>query len=151
MVKSISLDDKDYSIIASLKENGRLSSQQVATKTRLPISTVHNRVKKMELSGAIKGYTVLLDERKTGTILAYVLIVVNYHPADGSLINQHELAKKIRQISGVEEVSMTTGSTDIVVKFRAKGVDDLDQLVTKQLRSFKGVDKTQTLVVLNSM
>ena len=145
------LDEKDLAIVAALKDNGRFSSQEIAKRTRLPISTVHNRLKKMEASGAIKGYTVVMDEKKTGMIMAYVLIGVNYHPPDGTTVDQYELAKKIRCISGVEEVSMTTGTTDILIKVRASNMDELNELITKQLRSFKGVDKTQTLVVLNSI
>ena len=151
MKKIINLDEKDYAILDALKHNGRLSSQQIAKMTRLPISTVHNRLKKMENSKAIKGYTVVVDEKKTGMIGAYILVVVNYHPPDGSTIDQYELAKKIKQISCVEEVSMTTGATDIVVKVKSRNMDELNEFVTKQLRNFKGVDKTQTLVILNSI
>ncbi|HLD87381.1 MAG TPA: Lrp/AsnC family transcriptional regulator, partial [Candidatus Nanoarchaeia archaeon] len=118
---------------------------------RLPISTIHNRIRKMEVSGAVKGYTIVLDDKKTGMIMAYLLVTVNYHPPDGTIINQHELAKKIKQIPCVTEVSMTTGSCDIIVKVQSKNMEELNDFVTNQLRSFKGVDKTQTLVVLNSI
>ena len=151
MVKITNLDEKDYVILDALKHNGRFSSQQISKKTKLPISTVHNRIKKMGQLGVIRGYTVLVDQKRTGMIGAYVLVVVNYHPPDGSTIDQYELAKEIKQISCVEEVSMTTGATDIVVKVQSKNMDELNEFVTKQLRNFKGVDKTQTLVVLNSI
>jgi DNA-binding Lrp family transcriptional regulator len=154
MIKSVKmafLDDKDILIVSALKANGRFSSQQIAKITKLPLSTVHNRIKKMETSGAIKGYTVLTDDKKTGMIAAYVLIGVNYHPSEGELVDQYELAKKIKSVRSVEEVSMTTGTSDIIIKVRARGIDELNDLVTKQLRNFKGVDKTQTLVVLNSI
>lgn len=144
-------DEKDYKILNALKENGRSSSQQISKKTKLPISTVHNRIKKMQGSGIIKGYTVVIDEKKTGIISAYILVMVNYHPPDGSIIDQYELAKKIKQISGVDEVNMTTGATDIIVKVWSKNIGELNEFVTKQLRNIKGVDKTQTLVVLNSI
>ena len=148
---SMLLDDKDYTILDELKKDGKLSSQQLSKKTKLPISTIHNHIKKMEQSGVIKGYTVLVDRKKTGMIGAYVLVMVNYHPPDGTTIDQYELAKKIKQIKCVEEVSMTTGSSDILVKVQGKNMDELNEFVTKQLRSFRGVDKTQTLVVLNEI
>ena len=148
---SIALDGKDHLILDALKKDGRLSSQQISRQTRLPISTIHNRIRKMEVSGAVKGYTIVLDDKKTGMIMAYLLVTVNYHPPDGTIINQHELAKKIKQIPCVTEVSMTTGSCDIIVKVQSKNMEELNDFVTNQLRSFKGVDKTQTLVVLNSI
>ena len=151
MVKITNLDEKDYAVLEALRQNGRSSSQQISKKTKLPISTVHNRIKKMESSGAIKGYTVVVDEKKTGMIGAYVLVTVNYHPPDGSIVDQYELAKKIKNIGAVVEVSMTTGTCDILVKVKGKNMEELNEFVTKQLRSFKGVDKTQTLVILSSI
>ena len=148
---TIPLDEKDHTILDELKKNGRLSSQQLSKKTKLPISTIHNRIKKMESSGAIRGYTVVIDEKKTGMIMAYLLVTVDYHPPDGTIIDQYELAKKIKHIPCVAEVSMTTGASDIIVKVQSRNMDELNEFVTKQLRSFKGVDKTQTLVVLNSI
>ena len=145
------LDEKDQLILGELKKNGKLSSQQLSKRTRLPISTIHNRIKRMEHSGIIKGYTVVLDEKKTGMIGAYILVIVNYHPSDGTTIEQYELAKKIKQIPCVVEVSMTTGTCDILIKVRSKNIEELNEFVTKQLRNFKGVNQTQTLVVLNSI
>lgn len=150
-LKTLALDDKDHQILGELKKDGKLSSQQLSKKTRLPISTIHNRIKKMQSSGAIKGYTVILDEKKTGMVAAYVLVTVNYHPVDGSTTDQYELAKKIKSIPCVVEVSMTTGSCDIMVKVHAKNIDELNEFVTKQLRNFKGVNSTQTMVILNSI
>ena len=42
------LDDKDKKIIEILKENSRLSTQQISKKTLIPITTVHHRIKKLE-------------------------------------------------------------------------------------------------------
>jgi len=154
MVKSIiafPLDEKDHLILHELKKDGKASSQQLSKRTRLPISTIHNRIKRMEASGAIKGYTIMMDEKRTGMILAYVLITVDYHPADGRSIDQYDLAKKIRNVDCVMEVGMTTGSSDIFVKVQSRSIQELNEFVTKSLRSFQGVDKTQTLVVLNSL
>src|SRR3989338_399779 len=151
MAKIVNLDEKDYAILDALRHKGRASSQQISKKTKLPISTVHNRIRKMQDSGIIRGYTVIVDEKKTGMVGAYVLVVVNYHPPDGTTINQYELAQKIKKIPCVIEVSMTTGATDILVKVQGKNMDELNEFVTRQLRSFKGVDKTQTLVILSSI
>ena len=45
--KIVILDEKDHLILGELKKNGKLSSQQLSKRTRLPISTIHNRIKKL--------------------------------------------------------------------------------------------------------
>ena len=84
-------------------------------------------------------------------ISAYILIVVDYKSLKENKITQHELAKKIRQHEFVEETAMVTGGTDIIIKVRVKNIDELDYFVTKYLRNINGIEKTQTMVILNEL
>lgn len=144
------LDEKDWRILAVLKENSRLSTQQIAKKTLIPITTVHNRIKKLEKEGIIKGYTVVLDNKRIGRqIAAYILVVVDYTLLKKLKLSQHQLAKKIKENPSVEEVAMVTGGTDIILKVRVADIDTLDEFVTKYLRNVDGVERTQTMVVLH--
>ena len=145
------LDDKDNKILNVLKENAKLSTQQIAKKTRIPITTVHNRIRKMEGTGIIRGYTAVLDNKLMGDIIAFVLISVMYHLPDGKVLDQEELARKVKNNENVEEVSIITGSTDLIVKVRTRTVDDLNNFVIRYLRSIPGIERTQTLVVLKSV
>lgn len=144
------LDNKDKNILDALKENSRLSTQQIAKKIFIPITTVHNRIKKLEKEGIIKKYTVILDNKKIGKqITAYVLIVVDYISLKEANLTQHQLAKKIKENPNVEEIAIVTGGTDILLKVRVSDIDELDSFITKYLRNTGGVEKTQTLVVLH--
>lgn len=142
------LDDKDYTILNELRDHGRWSTQQISKKTRIPITTVHNRIKKLEAQGIIKGYTTVLDNKLTGDITSFVLISVMYHLPKGEVINQEELAEKIRKNENVEEVNIITGATDLIAKVRTKTMDELNNFVIRYLRSIPGIERTQTLVVL---
>ena len=145
------LDDKDHIILNVLREHAKWSTQQISKKTRIPITTVHNRIRKLESSGIIKGYTTILDDKLTGDINSFVMIYVMYHLPDGKVINQEELAAKIRANKYVEEVNIITGATDLIAKVRTKTIDELNDFVIKYLRSISGIDRTQTLVVLKSI
>ena len=146
----MALDKKDFKILEVLKENAKLSTQQISKKTLIPITTVHHRIKKLEKQGIIKGYTVLLDNKKIGKALAaYVLITVDYKLLNGIKLTQHDLAKKLKAHEFVEETAMVTGGTDIIIKIRVKDIDQMDEFVTKYLRNVDGVERTQTMVVLS--
>lgn len=145
-------DKKDFAIIEALKSGGRLSTQQIAKKTSIPITTVHNRIKKLEKEGVIKGYTVVLDNKKIGrTIAAYILVTVDYKYLKEKKMSQYELAQKLKSNSNVEEAAMVTGASDIIIKVRASDMEGLNDFITKYLRNIDGIEKTQTAVILNEV
>lgn len=146
------MDEKDEKILELLKENSKLTTQQISKKILIPITTVHNRIKKLEKNGIIKKYTLEIDNKKIGkNITAYIHIVVDYKLLKGIKMSQLELANKIKQNEYVEEAAMVTGGTDIIIKMRAKNVDELNYFVTKYLRNIDGIEKTQTTIVLSEL
>jgi Lrp/AsnC family leucine-responsive transcriptional regulator len=55
------IDEIDRQIISLLQENAYLSNAVLAEKVGLTTSTVHERVKKLEKNGIIKGYVAIVD------------------------------------------------------------------------------------------
>ena len=146
------MDKKDEKILELLRENSKLTTNQISKKTLIPVTTVHNRIKKLEKEGIIKIYTVEFDNKKLGkNLAAYIHIVVDYKLLKEIKMSQHELARKLRQNEFVEEAAMVTGGTDIIIKVRAKDIDDLDNFITKYLRNIDGIEKTQTMVILHEI
>ena len=150
MANGVTLDKKDTAILTVLKENSKLSTQQIAKRTRIPITTVYNRTKKLEKEGVIKGYTVILDNKKIGkSIAAFILISVDYKRLKELKRSQYELAQRLLKHPAVESSAMITGASDIIIKIRCSSVDELNEFVTIFLRNVEGVEKTQTAIVLN--
>lgn len=93
-------------------------------------------------------YTVELDYKKLERpIMAYIGITINYN-VEGKKIRQADVAKKIKEIEGVMEVTILTGGLDIIMKVLAKDIGNLNDIVTEKLRNIDGVDKTQTMITL---
>src|SRR5687768_8166682 len=109
------LKEKDRMILDNLKRNCKLTTKQISEKTGLPITTVHNRIKRLEKEGIILGYTTIVDESKIGKKLrAFIQISVNYNPGTGKHVSQEELAKKLYKLPEVQECYIMTGSIDIL-------------------------------------
>ena len=145
------LNEKDLKILDVLKRNAKLSTQQISKKTLIPITTVHNRIKKLEKEGIIKGYTILLDNKKMGKyITAFILINVVYN-IPNKKINQEDLAKELKKFEVVEEVNILAGGSDIIIKVRTKDIEELNDFIIKRLRNIEGIDKTQTMIVLKEV
>ena len=146
------MDYKDERILDILKENSKLSTQQISKKASIPITTVHHRIKKLEKQGIIKKYTVVLDPKKIGkAISAYILIIVDYKLLKQIKKTQDDLAKKLKLHPAIEEASTVTGETDIIIKVRAKDMGELNNLITNYVRNVEGIEKTKTVVVLSEV
>ena len=146
------LNEKDQQILTVLKDNAKLTTSQISKLIRIPITTIHNRIKKLEKEGVIKNYTLNLDFEKLGKPLkAYILITINQHPLSQKKISQEEVGKKIKAIEDVESVDIVTGNTDILIQVRAISMKELNSFITHKLRNIEGVDKTQTMMVLEEL
>lgn len=145
------LDEKDLDILELLKVNSEMTSSQISKKTKMPITTVYNRIKKMKQIGVIKNFTVNVDYEKIGKALtAYILLTVNQSLSNKN-ISQSEIGNKIKMLEDVESVDIVTGVIDMLIKARVKSMHNLNNLLTNKLRKIDGVDKTQTMMVLEEI
>jgi len=142
------LDEKDKEILEAVMADGKAKIKVISRKLGLPMSTVHHRILKMENEGVIARYAAIPDYRKIGLpIAAYVFINVDYSKID----SQEDVAKEIKKLPNVLDVSIVSGEIDIIAKIRAKDVDDLGESVIKKLRTIKGIAKTVTAVAMKEV
>ena len=145
------VDNKDLLILDALKRDAKASVVEIAKKTGLPGTTVYNRIKKLNKEGVIKGYTIRVDNKKIGKGLsAYVAITVDYRRLKEQKIPVRQLIKKIALLPSIEEMNIVTGEIDAIVKVRVKDINELNEVLMDKLRDFEGIEKTQTMVILES-
>jgi len=143
------IDKKDEKILEILKERGDLTVRQIASRTLLPITTVHHRIKRMKSEGIIKRFTIEVDQKRIGKPLAaYVLVKIDSRYMKGFRRNQHDLIKDLKGLEFVEKADIVTGTIDIVLLIRVRDVEELDRVIVEKLRDVPGVESTQTLVIL---
>ena len=144
------LDEKDKQIIEVLEEHGDYTTRQIAKKTLLPATTIHNRIRKLKQEKIIKKFTLDLDYKKIEKGFSVIVLVsVDYKSLRELKKDQHQLAKEIKILPEVTEVAVVTGGTDIVIRVRVKDVQAYDQFLLKKFQAIPGVDKTQSLVVIH--
>lgn len=147
----VMVDNKDRKIIEELVRNSRQTTSQLSKKLNIPITTVHNRIKKLVKTGVIINYTINLNHNLLGRPMpAYIGITINYS-VPGKKVNQTDIANELKKIEGVYEVYILTGGSDILVKALVRDITELNNLVTEKLRNVAGVDKTQTSIILKEV
>ena len=145
------VDDKDQKILNILKDHAEFTTRQIAKKTLLPVTTIHNRIKRLRSEGIIKKYTVRLDHSRLGkNFVAYVLVATNLELLKRKNKTQYDLIDDIRKFYFVERADIVTGGTDIVVIMRVKDVAEFDECLIKKLQLIEGINSTQSLIVIHS-
>ena len=138
------LDDTDRNIIQVLERDARTSLRRIAEEVGVSLGTVSNRVRKLEDSGIIQEYRVVLDAEKVGWGLN---VVIGLRIQKGRLI---EIQKKIALDPRVYGVYDVTGDFDSMIIARARDSRDLDDL-SKNVLSVDGVVRSVTHLVLNTV
>ncbi len=145
------MDKKDLKILQIIQKNCQLSSKDIAKKVGSPITTVFSKIKRMEKMGIIKEYRAIVDPKKLGfSATAFILASVSYS-INGEKVSQREIAKEIAKFPEVQEVHIITGDWDLLIKIRAENVDKMGKFVIDKLRLVKGIEKTLTCVVFETV
>jgi Lrp/AsnC family leucine-responsive transcriptional regulator len=152
-IMDLKLDEKDLAILSLIQENSNLTAKQIAKKINAPITTVFAKTKRMEELGVIKEHRAILAPEKldSGTA-AFLLASVSYRAkADDNPISQRTVAEEIAKFPEVQEVHIITGDWDLLVKLRAESVDAVGKFVVDKLRLIKGLEKTLTCMVFETV
>lgn len=148
---SYKIDDKDQKILDVLKDHAEYTTRQIAKKTLLPATTIHNHIKKLRSEGIIKKYSVKLDYSKLDkNFVAYILISVDLDLLKKKNKTQYDLLSELRKFYFVERVDIVTGGTDLVVIMRVKDVSEFDTCLVRKLQLVEGIRSTHSLIVIHS-
>lgn len=150
---SIKLDEKDLAILTLIQEDSKQTANQIAKKIGAPITTVFAKTKRMEEAGIIKQYRAILSPEKLNlATAAFILAQVSYQTKnDQTPITQRDVAEEIAHFPEVQEVHIITGDWDLLVKLRAENVDAVGKFVVDKLRRIKGLEKTLTCMVFETV
>ena len=69
------MDAIDYKILKILQKNARETASNISKEIHLSVSAVIERIRKMEETGVIKEYTIIVDEKKTGNEMTALMEV----------------------------------------------------------------------------
>jgi DNA-binding Lrp family transcriptional regulator len=139
------MDAIDRQIIALLVEDARRSYGDIGTHVALSAPSVKRRVDALRRSGAIEGFTAVLDHSAMGDATE-ALVELFYAP--GTLLD--EVAERLARHPQVVEAWSVTGDADAVARVRTQGNADLEQLIM-ELQRDGSVVRTRTVVVLSRL
>jgi len=137
---SITLDKKDHEILSLLKQNSRLSVRDIAKKTSIRPSTVHQRIQKLIKNKIIEKFTLKLNNNAVGEdFITFLFMNSPQDLPDLFFANHH-----IKEAFGV------TGEYDILLKLKFKDISEFNDFIIS-LRKNKSITKMITTVVTKNI
>ena len=70
------MEEIDRQILRLLSQDGRMSFTDLGRATGLSTSAVHQRVRRLEQRGVIRGYTVVVQSEAAGAVTVSCLLAV---------------------------------------------------------------------------
>ena len=147
------LDEKDSAILTLIQRDSKLTAKQIANKVNVPLTTVFAKIKRMEELGIVREYrAIVAPEKLNAGTAAFILASVSYRAkSDDIPVSQRVVAEEIARFPEVQEVYIITGDWDLLIKLRAENVDAIGKFVVDKLRLIKGLEKTLTCMVFETV
>jgi Lrp/AsnC family leucine-responsive transcriptional regulator len=137
------VEDTDRKIMRLLAADGRMSFTDLGKATGLSTSAVHQRVKRLEQRGLIKGYGATVDHEQIGLpFTAFVSVT----PIDPSEPDDYPL--RLTGIRAIESCWSVAGDESYILKVRVATPSDLENLLA-EIRAVANVS-TRTTIVLST-
>jgi Lrp/AsnC family leucine-responsive transcriptional regulator len=137
------VEDTDRAIVRALTQDGRLSYTDLAEKVGLSVSAVHQRVRRLEQRGVIKGYAARVDLEALGLPLtAFVAI----RPIDAS--QPDDAPERLAALPQIEACYSVAGEDFYLLLVRVPSPVGLEKLL-QEIRTAANVT-TRTTVVLST-
>jgi Lrp/AsnC family leucine-responsive transcriptional regulator len=142
------LDRLDARILAELQKDGRSSVVELSERVGLTGTPCARRVKQLEQSGVIQGYTAVLDPARLGlNVQAFVQVKLERHTDE----NVDQFRRKLAAFEQVVSCFATTGEYDFVLQVVAPDLEALSALVLKKLLNIPAVRDVHSSIVLDTI
>src|SRR4051794_12221448 len=121
------LDNIDFQILRLLSESSRIQWKDLGAQIHMTGQAVGNRIKKLEESGVIKAYSLIVDDMKLG--LTYTAFVIIYMKT----ANHDSFIRLMNERNEVVEVHRVSGEACYHIKIKVSSPEQLNLFLDKIL------------------
>ena len=137
------MEELDRRIVGLLSVEGRMSFTDLGKATGLSTSAVHQRVRRLEERGVIRGYRAVVDQDALDLPLIAFISVIPLDPA-----SPDDVPDRLREIPDIEACHSVAGVESYILKARVASPGALEELLAR-IRTAANVS-TRTTVVLST-
>jgi Lrp/AsnC family leucine-responsive transcriptional regulator len=144
----VEIDSFDRRILEALVEDGRATNVEIAEKVGLSEAPCLRRIRRLEESGVIRGYSTRLDPDAIGIgFVAFVTLVLDYMTA----ATAEEFAERMREIPEILSCYIVSGGYDALLHVVATDSAAYSDIVFDRLRRIPGVKDVRSSFVMRTI
>ena len=144
----MSLDKTDRLILDELQRDGRITNAALAERVSLSESACLRRLRALEASGLIEGYTARLNQKLAG-LPVDVFVDITLHSQDQADLQAFEAA--VQKVPEVMECYLMTGEHDYLVRVVAADTADFERIHSQKLTRLPGVARVHSSLALRTV
>ena len=138
------IDATDWQILGILQQEGKATYADIARRIGLSQAAAHDRVKKLEGRGVIRGYRAVVDATVLGMpVTAFIFVQQSGGP------RRPDLPATFADHPNVVECHSIAGDESFMLKVRAADTVELERLIN-DIRTVETVERTRTIVGLTT-
>jgi Lrp/AsnC family transcriptional regulator, leucine-responsive regulatory protein len=142
------LDRYDRAILRLLQEDARMTNSALAARVSLSESATLRRVRSLEESGLIEGYTALVDQQRAGfPVSVFVSITLDRQSQTG--LEAFESA--VRRVPEVMECYLMTGEHDYLLRLVVADLADFERIHNQHLTRLPSVARVQSSFAMRTV
>ena len=138
------MDAIDFRIVRELQANARLTNQELSERVNLSPSPCLRRLRNLEKTGVIVGYTALVDQDKYGLPIN-VFLSVRLEKQTQELIRTFE--RRIQDIDEVLECYTTTGTHDYLLHVVTDSLKSYERFIKETLTTIPGIGTIESAFI----
>jgi DNA-binding Lrp family transcriptional regulator len=142
------LDRYDRTILRLLQEDARMTNTSLAARVNLSESACLRRVRALEESGLIEGYTAMVDQQRAGfPVSVFVSITLDRQSQTG--LEAFESA--VRRVPEVMECYLMTGEHDYLLRLVVADLADFERIHNQHLTRLPSVARVQSSFAMRTV
>ncbi|UWQ85585.1 Lrp/AsnC family transcriptional regulator [Leisingera caerulea] len=142
------MDSKDRQIIRALQRDGRMTNQDLAEAVSLSPSPCLRRVRNLEASGVIRGYSADVDAAAYGmAITVFVRIRLERH----NETDVQSFEGKVRRMDEVLECHVLTGAMDYQLRVLVPDLEAYESFIRNRIHPIGGIASIDTSFVYGTV
>jgi len=142
------IDEIDVRILRELQKNGKLTIKELAERVGLSTSPVHERQRRLEQLGYIRGYQAEINPKKVG---CNIIVLCNIRLKQHNKQYGEDFINAVNKIEEVSECWNTSGEYDFMMKLHVKSMEHYQDFVMNTLGVIDCIGSLHSIFVIGEV
>ncbi len=134
------VDDIDMKILSELSKDASISVPKLSKKINVNPSVAYSRIKRLAKRQLIRKFTIEVND----DVLGYNVSALVGLNIDSKY--REQILEDMLRLDDIREIYEVTGRFDLIVKVKARSLDELHETVSARMGRINGVLHTETFI-----